>query len=67
MESPQARTDFSFHDEALPRTVSESLARLIIAKAKGDEGVWMDSAKRIVMELKTRIPELLQDVCVFGV
>ena len=63
MESTlEPQKDFSFHDEGLPGTVSESLARLIIAKAKGEEEVWMNSARKIIMELKTRIPDLLRDV-----
>lgn len=54
--------DFAFRDASLPHTVSDTLARLLMAQARGDAESWADAAARIVLELKTRIPELLQDV-----
>ena len=54
--------DFAFNDAALPSSVSDALAQVIIAQSKGDAADWSDAASRIVTELKARIPELLRDV-----
>ena len=54
--------DFAFNDAALPSSVSDALAHVIIAQSKGDAADWSDAASRIVTELKARIPELLRDV-----
>ena len=54
--------NFTFNDAALPSTVSDALAQVIIAQSQGDAEDWGEAAARIVTELKTRIPELLRDV-----